>query len=173
MPFRDEQGHEKEGTCGECRRCLDLCPTHAFPTAYILNSRLCISYLTIELKHSIPLELRPLMGNRIFGCDDCQTVCPWVQRYSKPSTSPFLKYDPDWAAPELINLMRLDEEQFVRRFKGTPVRRAKRRGLLRNVAVALGNWGDKEALPALQKALEDPEPLIREHADWAVKRIRG
>ncbi|MCB0212284.1 MAG: tRNA epoxyqueuosine(34) reductase QueG [Anaerolineae bacterium] len=159
------------GTCGNCTRCLDICPTHAFPAPYILDSNRCISYLTIELRGSIPLELRPLLGNWIFGCDACQEICPWVRRYAHPTSADFLRYDPDWVAPKLVDLMALTEEEFRTRFKGTPLKRTKRRGLLRNVAVALGNWGSPEALPALEQARHDPEPLIREHAEWAIEQI--
>jgi epoxyqueuosine reductase len=164
---------QKRGTCGACARCLDSCPTHAFPAPYILNSNHCISYLTIELKGAIPLELRPLLGNWIFGCDACQEVCPWVRRYAQPPRSPLFHYDPEQVAPKLIDLIRLDEAGFRARFGDTPVSRAKRRGLLRNVAVALGNWGQPEALPALRQALADPEPLIREHAAWAIKQVES
>ncbi|MBE7470102.1 MAG: tRNA epoxyqueuosine(34) reductase QueG [Anaerolineae bacterium] len=160
------------GTCGACTRCMTICPTHAFPAPYILNSNRCISYLTIELKGSIPPELRPLMGNWIFGCDECQEICPWVRRYSRPTQESFLRFDPELAVPKLLDLMRLDEAGFRARFKGTPLLRAKRRGLLRNVAVALGNWGSPEALPVLEQALQDPEPLIREHAAWAIGQIK-
>ncbi|MCB0197021.1 MAG: tRNA epoxyqueuosine(34) reductase QueG [Anaerolineae bacterium] len=159
------------GTCGNCTRCLDICPTHAFPAPYILDSNRCISYLTIELRGSIPLEMRPLIGNWIFGCDACQEICPWVRRYAHPTSADFLRYDPDWVAPKLIDLITLNEEDFRARFKGTPLKRTKRRGLLRNVAVALGNWGSPEALPALEQALHDPEPLIREHTEWAIEQI--
>jgi epoxyqueuosine reductase len=159
------------GTCGRCTRCLDICPTHAFPAPYILNSQRCISYLTIEHKGPIPAELRPLLGNWIFGCDECQEICPWVRRYRRPTQADFLRYEPDRAAPKLIELLALDAAAFRARFKGTPVLRAKRRGLLRNVAVALGNWGSPAALPALAQALHDPEPLIREHVAWAIERI--
>ena len=162
---------KRVGTCGQCTRCLDICPTHAFPAAYILNSQRCISYLTIEHKEAIPVELRPLLGNWIFGCDECQEICPWVRRYSRPTQADFLRYDPEWVAPKLIELLALDEAGFRARFKGTPVLRAKRRGLLRNVAVALGNWGSPAALPALAQALHDPEPLIRQHVAWAIERI--
>lgn len=161
------------GTCGHCTRCLTICPTHAFPAPYILNSGRCISYLTIELKGSIPVELRPLMGNWIFGCDECQEVCPWVRRYSRPGSESFLSYEPEQVAPKLVDLMGLDNAAFRARFKGTPLLRPKRRGFLRNVAVALGNWGSEEALPALQQAAQDPEPLIGEHARWALERINS
>jgi epoxyqueuosine reductase len=161
------------GTCGACTRCLNICPTHAFPAPYILDSSRCISYLTIELKGSIPLELRPFLGNWVFGCDACQEICPWVRRYSRPSGESFLSYDTERAIPKLVDLMKLDEAAFRARFKGTPILRPKRRGLLRNVAVALGNSGSPEALPVLEQALQDPEPLVREHAEWAIERITG
>ena len=159
------------GTCGNCQRCQDVCPTHAFPAPYILNSNLCISYLTIELKGTIPPQLRPLMKNWIYGCDECQSICPWVRQFSAPSQQRFLKYDPDWIAPKLIDLMQLDDNGFRERFRGTPILRTKRRGLLRNAAVALGNSGNLAALPVLEKATEDDEPLIREHALWAIEKI--
>ena len=159
------------GSCGNCTRCLEICPTHAFPAPYILDSRLCISYLTIELRGSIPEELRPRMTNWIFGCDECQRVCPWVRRYKGPNESGFLGFQPDTCTPKLVDLMKLDEEGFRRLFRGTPVTRTKRRGLLRNAAVALGNWGDPVARPALESALGDSEPLVREHASWALERI--
>jgi epoxyqueuosine reductase len=169
----DPPGASKRvGACGNCTRCLAICPTHALPAPYILDSNLCISYLTIELKEAIPVELRPLLGNWIFGCDECQEICPWVRRYSRPPREPFLKYNPEWVAPKLIDLIRLDDAAFRARFKGTPLQRAKRRGLLRNVAVALGNWGNPQALPVLEQALNDPEPLIREHAAWAIEQIK-
>lgn len=166
-------GSGRLGTCGNCTRCLTICPTYAFHAPYILDSNRCISYLTIELKGSIPLELRPLMGNWIFGCDACQEICPWVRRYSRPTRESFLSYDPDRVAPKLVDLMGLDDAAFRARFQGTPILRAKRRGLLRNVAVALGNWGSPEALPVLEQALRDPEPLIRGHAEWAIERIKN
>jgi len=159
--------------CGNCTRCLDVCPTQALPAPYLLDSNRCISYLTIEHKGAIPVELRPLMGNWIFGCDACQEICPWTRRYTQPSRQPFLHYNHAVAMPKLLELIALDEAAFRARFKGTPVWRTKRRGLLRNVAVALGNWGNSAALPALQKAIHDPEPLIREHAHWAIERISG
>jgi epoxyqueuosine reductase len=122
------------------------------------------------LKGAIPEEFRPLLGNRIFGCDDCQWVCPWNRFAKKAAESAFLPRE-ELNAPALITLMSLDEAAFQKLFSGSPIRRIKRRGLLRNVAVALGNTGTREALPVLAKAMEDPEPLIREHADWAVRQI--
>jgi epoxyqueuosine reductase len=163
----------RQAECGQCTRCLQVCPTHAFPVPYILNSNHCISYLTIELKGSIPVELRPRLGNWIFGCDACQEICPWVRRYAQSSVRPFLQFDPEQAAPKLLALMALDDPAFRARFKGTPMKRTKRRGLLRNVAVALGNWGNPQALPVLHQALDDAEPLIREHAAWAISMINA
>jgi epoxyqueuosine reductase len=160
-------------TCGRCTRCLEACPTDAFVAPYLLDARRCISYLTIELKGPIPRRLRPLVGNRIFGCDICQEVCPWNRRFARPTAEPAFQPRPGAAAPRLLNLMALDEEGFRHRFRGSPVKRAKRRGLLRNVAVALGNWGHPAALPALARALRDTEPLIRGHAAWALGRIAG
>ncbi|MFH0909366.1 MAG: tRNA epoxyqueuosine(34) reductase QueG [bacterium] len=167
----DELPPEPVGACGSCRRCQDVCPTHAFPAPYIIDSRLCISYLTIEIKAAIPSDLRPLMKNWIFGCDECQLICPWVKQYARPGAKRFLSFDPDRFAPRLIDLMQLDDAGFRDQFGGTPIVRIKRRGLLCNVAVALGNAGDASALPVLENALHDPEPLIREHAQWAMDRI--
>jgi epoxyqueuosine reductase len=165
------EGPTGRGTCGSCRRCQDICPTHAFPAPYILNSRLCISYLTIELKAAIPEALRPLMGHWIYGCDECQSVCPWVRQFAQPGRTRFLRAEPESMAPRLLDLIALDDAGFRDRFRGTPILRTKRRGLLRNVAVALGNWGDPAARSALEKAARDPEALIREHAAWALTRL--
>jgi epoxyqueuosine reductase len=158
------------GTCGRCTRCLDACPTAAFTAAYVLDARRCISYLTIELKGPIPHELRPLMGNRIFGCDVCQEVCPWNRRFARPARETAFRPDPDVVAPRLLDLLALDDEGFRRRFAGSPVKRARRRGLLRNAAVAAGNWGDPAAVPVLAALLDDHEALIRGHAAWALGR---
>jgi epoxyqueuosine reductase len=165
---------KRVGTCGNCTRCLEICPTHAFPAPYILDSNRCISYLTIEHKGAIPLELRPLMKNWIFGCDECQEICPWVRRYAPryPTREDFLQYQPEQVAPKLVDLMALDDAAFRKRFRGTPIKRTKRRGLLRNVAVALGNWGSPKALPVLERSLNDPDLLIREHAAWAIQQIK-
>jgi epoxyqueuosine reductase len=155
--------------CGTCTRCLTACPTNAFPAPYVLDARKCISYLTIELKGSIPVDLRPLMSNRIFGCDICQDVCPWPARFAAPTKErAFYPADLDRAAPKLNDLAQLSEEDFKRRFAGTPILRAKRRGLLRNVAVALGNWGSTEARAALKTLARDPDQLIAEHARWGL-----
>lgn len=158
--------------CGTCTRCLEACPTQAILQPYVLDARRCISYLTIELKGGIPEEFRPLMGNRIFGCDDCQDVCPWNRRAPVTNEPELLPRD-GTAHPALLDLLLLSSEQFRLRFKGSPIKRAKRRGLLRNVAVALGNSGDRRAIPALIDALNDPEPLVRGHAAWALGRLGG
>jgi epoxyqueuosine reductase len=160
-----------EGTCGDCTRCLEACPTGALVEPYVLDARRCISYLTIELKGPIPRDLRPLMGNRVFGCDICQEVCPWNRRFARPTVEAGFQARPEGMAPRLLDLLALDEEGFRRCFRGSPVKRAKRRGLLRNVAVALGNAGDPAAVPALVEALGDAEPLIRGHAAWALGRL--
>ncbi len=160
-----------QGTCGRCTRCLDACPTAALVAPYILDARRCISYLTIELKGPIPGDLRPDLGNRIFGCDICQEVCPWNRRFARPAADVAQSPGPDVMAPPLLDLMALDDDGFRQRFGASAVARAKRRGLLRNVAVALGNWGHPAAIPALGRALHDSEPLVRGHAAWALGRI--
>jgi epoxyqueuosine reductase len=166
------------GRCGTCARCLDACPTRAFPAPYLLDARRCISYLTIELKGSIPHELRPLIGELVFGCDICQEVCPWTEKAARREpTSGIAEFRARerLAAPsvmDLLALLALDDEGFRGRFRGSPVKRVKRRGLARNVCVALGNRGDAEAAPGLARALEsDPEPLVRGHAAWALGRL--
>ena len=202
----------EKNRCGKCARCIAACPTNAITAPFQLDARRCISYLTIELKGPIPVELRPAIGNRIFGCDECLAVCPWnrfaregklmktharlyqsVKNERAPSPLPSLPSQgermPAKAGEgeisralqmasnpgeiDLIELLQLDEAGFKSRFAGTPILRTKRRGLLRNVCVALGNLGDKSALPALQKAAKDSEPLIAEHARWAVDQIHG
>src|SRR5919108_906612 len=158
--------------CGTCTRCLVACPTGALVAPGVLDARRCISYLTIELRGSIPRELRPLMGTHIFGCDICQAVCPWNRQAPVSSEAAFLPRA-GYAALELIPLLRLSEDEFRLQFRGSPITRAKRRGFLRNVAVALGNLRDPRAIPALQVALNDPEALIRSHAAWALGRLGG
>jgi epoxyqueuosine reductase len=160
-------------SCGTCRRCLDACPTGALVAPYVLDASRCISYLTIELKGPIPRELRPLMGNRIYGCDVCQPVCPW-QRFAKPTPErAFLAEEPDRAAPVLSDLIEMSEEAFRQQYESTVILRIGRRRLLRNAAVALGNWGDERAVPSLVRALSDSEPLVRGHAAWALGRTGG
>jgi epoxyqueuosine reductase len=194
-----------KANCGSCEICLHACPTGALPAPYVLDSRRCISYLTIELRGSIPLELRPLMGNLIFGCDICQQVCPvnlvaerrlglrqdtaghtlplvfHPRQDTAGSTKPlvfrphqeFLPRPATGSSPELIPLLKLTEEEFRERFRNSPIKRTKRRGLLRNVCVALGNNGDQSAVPALIEALDHAEPLVRGHAAWALGQLGG
>jgi epoxyqueuosine reductase len=161
--------------CGACTRCLTACPTDAFPAPGVLDARRCISYLTIELKGSIPESLRPLMGNWIFGCDVCQDVCPYVRRFSRPTPSAlgrsFYPLNVERAAPRLIEMLEMDDAMFNATFKGSPVKRAKRRGLVRNACVAAGNWGNAVVVPALRRLLDDQEPLVREHAAWAIRKM--
>ncbi|SPE53145.1 Epoxyqueuosine reductase [Verrucomicrobia bacterium] len=156
--------------CGSCSRCLSACPTAAIIAPFQLDARRCISYLTIELKGPIPVEWRPAIGNRIYGCDDCLAVCPW-NRFAREGQLMKMHARQELGAPELLDLLALDETAFARRFAGTPMLRARRRGLLRNVCVALGNLGDRRALPALEKAAQDLEPLVAEHARWALDRL--
>ena len=160
------------GSCGTCTRCIEACPTDAILAPNILDSRLCISYLTIELKGSIPGKLRPQMDNLIFGCDICQEVCPWNSKAVPTKERDFYPRKGNFA-PKLLSLINMTQEQFSRRFRNSPIKRAKRRGFLRNVAVALGNWKNRAAVPALKKALNDDEPLVRGHAAWALGQIGG
>ncbi len=157
--------------CGTCTACLDACPTNAFTAPGVLDARLCISYLTIELRGPIPTELREPMGGWAFGCDICQEVCPW-NRKAPAGNDPDLKAHPELEALDLMEVLGLSDTEFRARFKGTALYRSKRRGLLRNAAIVLGNQGDAASLPALEKAAEDPEPLIREAAAWAIARIK-
>ena len=160
--------------CGTCTRCLTGCPTEAFVGPYILDARRCISYLTIELKGPISRDLRPLIGNWVFGCDVCQEVCPWNIRHARPTVEPAFKPRAETAYPPLIPLLQLDEERFRERFGKSPIRRAKRCGFLRNVAIALGNLKAEEAVPSLIGVLTyDPEPIVRGHAAWALGQIGG
>ncbi len=195
-----------KANCGQCEICLHACPTGAIPRPHEVDSTRCISFLTIELRGSIPLELRPLMGNLIFGCDICQDVCPvnrvaeqrlglreqtnaqfidttMVKRRDLTGSSSitssfrphsaFHKRPATGGTPELIPLLSITEEEFRDRFRRSPIKRAKRRGLLRNVCVARGNSGDIRAVPALIKALHDYKALIRGHAAWALGRLGG
>jgi epoxyqueuosine reductase len=156
--------------CGSCQLCLKACPTGALVGPYLLDARRCISYLTIELKGWMPRELRPLVGHHIFGCDICQEVCPYNAKARPTKEAAFLPR-PGFHAPDLIPLLSLSEGEFRRRFRASPVLRAKRRGFLRNVAVALGNSRHPDAVPALRRALDDEEALVRGHAAWALGQI--
>jgi epoxyqueuosine reductase len=161
----------EKNRCGSCTRCLTACPTQAITAPFQLNARRCISYLTIELKGSIPVEFRPAIGNRIYGCDDCLAACPW-NKFAQEGRLMREHARADLNQPDLLELLALDAAGFQHRFAGTPMLRTKRRGLLRNVCVALGNVGDATALPALEKATSDSEPLIAEHAHWAREQIQ-
>ena len=160
------------GSCGTCTLCIEACPTDAIVAPNVLDSRLCISYLTIELKDSIPRELRPQMDNLIFGCDICQEVCPW-NSMATAATEPGFHPREENITPKLLSLINMTQAEFSKRFKNSPIKRAKRRGFLRNVAVALGNWGNRRAVPALKRALDDDEALVRGHAAWALGIIGG
>ncbi|MSQ46934.1 MAG: tRNA epoxyqueuosine(34) reductase QueG [Deltaproteobacteria bacterium] len=162
--------------CGTCTRCLADCPTNALEEGYVLKAPLCISYLTIEHQGPIARELRPKMGNWIFGCDVCQDVCPWNEKLGR-SRKDHVREDlvredlVDVLLPSLPELLMLDDAGFRARFRHSAILRPKRRGLLRNVAIALGNSGNPEAIAPLRSALSDPEPLVRGHAAWALGRF--
>ncbi len=156
--------------CGTCTACLDACPTEAFAAPGVLDARRCVSYLTIEHRGDVPVELRPGLGDWLFGCDVCQEVCPW-NRKAPPGTEPAWQARPDLERVDLIEILSLSEDEFRRRFRGTAMMRTKRRGLLRNAALVLGNTGDASALPTLRRALDDAEPQIREAARWAIDAI--
>lgn len=158
--------------CGTCHRCLTACPTNAFPEPYILDARRCISYLTIELKGWIPLALRPLLGNWIYGCDICQEVCPF-NRFALATKEAAFQGSLDQMAPPLLELLSLDEAGFNQRYQNSPIKRIKRARFLRNVCVAAGNWGSETAVAPLTALLKDPEPLIRGHAAWALHQINN
>ena len=156
--------------CGHCTRCIDACPTGAIVAPHKLDARKCISYLTIELKGSIPEAMRPLIGHRIYGCDECLKACPW-NRFAQESQVAEFQARPWLEGTLLRDLLSFDDEQFRTVFRKSPIKRIKRRGFLRNVCVALGNIGTEEDLLALKKASLDPEPLIAEHAAWAIQEI--
>ena len=153
--------------CGTCTLCIEACPTDCILPDRTIDARRCISYLTIELKDGIPTELREKIGDWVFGCDICQMVCPW-NRFATEGDPAFGDENP---LQSLTDELPITAQEFNQRFKQSPVKRPKRRGYLRNVAVALGNTGDRFALPVLNRALEDPEPLVREHAKWAIEKI--
>ena len=159
-------------TCGECARCIPACPTGAIVAPYVIDNRKCISFLTIELRGAIPRDMRPLVGDWVFGCDLCQDVCPVNRKAAVSREAEFGKRH-DFDAPALIPLLSLDEDGFRRRFEGSPIRRAKLSGLRRNACVALGNIGDRAAVPALSAALRSDDAIVRAHAAWALGRIGG
>lgn len=158
--------------CGTCTRCLDVCPTHAFPEPYVLDARQCISYLTIELRGSIPPELRPGIGEWLFGCDLCQEVCPW-NRKAPATKEPVFQPLPEFSPADARTLLLMTEEEFQARYAATPLARPGWIGLRRNAAIVLGNRGDEAALPALIHALDDSSPIVRGAAAWALGRRGG
>lgn len=171
LPLPVDAPHASEH-CGRCQACLDICPTAAFVGPYQLDARRCISYLTIELKGSIPIELRPLIGNRVFGCDDCQLVCPW-NRFARPTRQGDFQPRHGLDNAELASLLRWSEEEFLARTEGSPLRRAGYERWLRNLAVGLGNAPTSIAvLEALALRREHPSALVREHVEWALARHR-
>jgi epoxyqueuosine reductase len=158
--------------CGTCTRCLDACPTQAFTAPRSLDATRCIAYLTIELKGEIPEEFRPAIGELVYGCDICQDVCPWNVRFARDATEPALQPRADRIAPDAAELLALTDAEWRARFGKSAMTRAKRRGLARNAAVALGNRRDPHTIPALKAAAEhDPEPLVRTHASWALAQF--
>ena len=156
--------------CGSCRRCLDVCPTDAFPAPYELDARRCISYLTIEHKGPIPRDFREAMGNRIYGCDDCLAVCPW-NRFAVEAREAKLQARDDLRAPAIAELLQLDDAAFRRHFSGSPVKRIGRDRFVRNVLIAAGNSGEPALLPAVERLLADPAPVVRGAAVWAYRRL--
>jgi epoxyqueuosine reductase len=158
--------------CGACTRCIDACPTGAITEPYVLDSRLCISYITIELKGGIPAGLREGVGNNIFGCDICQDVCPWNRKAEKTAEPGFHPRE-GFYNPSLRSFAGLGADEFGSRFRGSPIKRAKRKGFLRNVLTAMGNSGDTGLVPFVEEYLADEEPLVRAHAAWALWKLEG
>jgi epoxyqueuosine reductase len=158
--------------CGNCRACLDICPTDAFPAPYRLDARRCISYLTIEHKGPVPAQFRKAMGNRIYGCDDCLAVCPW-NKFASLAREAKLTARADLAAPRLEDLAALDDAAFRQRFSGSPVKRIGRNRFIRNVLIAIGNSGDRYLFASARMHLSDPDPLVRGAAVWAISRLAG
>ena len=159
--------------CGSCTRCIEACPTNCILPNRTIDANRCISYLTIEEKGALPAKLRSKIGNWVFGCDICQQVCPWNQRFAPASDEESFTAQPERDYPNLKEELSLTPQEFNQKFKGSPIKRAKRRGYLRNVAIALGNRGNFDIIPALAPALGDIEPLIRSHAAWALGQIGG
>jgi len=157
--------------CGSCSACLDACPTKAFPAPFRLDARRCISYLTIENKGPIPIEFREAMGNRIYGCDDCLAVCPWNRFADAARANKAFLPRAELVAPELSDLLALDDAEFRRVFSGSPIKRIGRNRMVRNAAIAAGNSGRPELIPVLQRLIADPDPVVAEAAGWALERL--
>ena len=165
----DAPGHEN---CGSCTACLDICPTSAFPAPFQLDARRCISYLTIEHAGPVDAELRPLMGNRIYGCDDCLAICPW-NKFAQTATEMRYAGRADLRAPRLADLARLDDAGFRAMFSGSPIKRIGRNRFVRNVAYAIGNSGDPALVPVAQGLCDDADAVVADAARWAVGRLRN
>lgn len=170
LPAADPLDDPPDDHCGSCRRCLDVCPTNAFPAPYQLDARRCISYLTIEHDGPIDRDLRPLMGNRIYGCDDCLAVCPW-NKFAKSGADPDLEPRDELSAPRLAELARLGDGEFRRLFSKTAVKRSGRDRFIRNILITLGNSDDSVAVPVVETLLDDPVPMVRGAAVWALSRL--
>ncbi|MGA9533706.1 MAG: tRNA epoxyqueuosine(34) reductase QueG [Anaerolineales bacterium] len=161
----------KADHCGSCTRCIDACPTSCIRQDRTLDARHCISYLTIELRGEIPPDLREQVGGWVFGCDICQQVCPWNVRFAGASEEPAFQSRPFFQDAELSDYLTMDDEVYRRTFKGSPLKRAKRHGLARNAAIAAGNQPSVDTFDSLVHALKDPEPVVRQHAAWAIGRL--
>ncbi|MGF1550168.1 MAG: tRNA epoxyqueuosine(34) reductase QueG [Sphingomonadaceae bacterium] len=159
------------GRCGSCTRCLDICPTDAFPAPYRLDARRCISYLTIEHKGPIPREYRAAIGNRVYGCDDCLAVCPWNRFAEAARANKAFAPRAELAAPRLAELLALDEAGFRAIFAGSPIKRIGRDRMVRNAAIAAGNSGEAALIPPLERLRADPDPVVAEAAQWALARL--
>lgn len=168
LEFDDYDEAHRENMCGSCTRCLNACPTDAFPEPFILDSRRCISYHTIENKGWIDRELRPQFGNWIFGCDICQDVCPFQRFTPETDEVAFMSFELDRIAPKLLDILAMTDDTFKAQFRRTPLERVKRERLVRNTCIAVGNWQNQQAIPYLIQLLYDASPLIRGHAAWAL-----
>jgi epoxyqueuosine reductase len=171
LDFELEYDIPERDYCGSCRRCMDACPTGAIVAPYVLDARRCIAYLTIELRDPIPDHLRSFLGNRIYGCDACQEACPW-NKFSVRASEEAWRPRRGAFHPDLVPLVDITEEEFAGRFESSVLLRSKREGLVRNVVVALGNSRSVKAIPALERALLDPSPIVRLHAEWALEKLR-
>ena len=173
LEFDDYNEPHRETMCGTCTRCLNACPTDAFPEPYVLDSRKCISYHTIENKGWIDRDLRSGFGNWIFGCDICQDVCPFQRFATDTDEVAFMAFDLDRIAPKLVDILALTEDAFQEQYRRTPIERIKRERLIRNACIAVGNWGNKQSIPYLIQLLYDESALIRGHASWALWQTMG